>query len=96
MITQTQQLKAKTFMGLLAAEGQVPGATSATEIPEEFFNILDQEVADIAAPGTNFFGLMVEAGQMKPARKRVSIVIALPKIRITRPYHLGGEMPHAA
>ena len=100
MITQTQKLKAKTFMGLLAAEGQVPGATSATEIPEEFFNIVDREIADIKAEGTDFFGLMVEAGQMnavvKKQSKPLSNIIALPKLRITRPYHLGGEMPHAA
>lgn len=95
--THTQKLKAKTFMGLLAAEGLVPNATSAKEVPEEFFNKVDREIADIKAPGVSFFDLMVEAGQMKPvAYKPLATLIALPKLRITRPYHLGGEMPLAA
>ena len=100
MITQTQTIKAKTFMGLMAAEGKIPGVTSTSDIPEEFFNIVDREIADIKAEGTDFFGLMVEAGQMKPVavkrHKPVMNIVALPKMRITRPYHLGGEMPHAA
>ena len=102
MITQTQTIKAKTFMGLLASEGLVPHTTSAKEVPEEFFNKLDREIADIKAPGMSFFELMVEAGQMKPTSfatqeaRPTAILLAMPKIRITRPYNLGGEMPRAA
>ena len=100
MNTQTQNLKAKTFMGLLAAEGLVPGATSAKDVPEEFFNIVDREIADVKAEGTDFFGLMVAAGQMAPVGsmmpKRSAKILAFPNMRITRPYNLGGEMPHAA
>ncbi len=102
MNTQTQTIKAKTFMGLLAAQGLVPGATSAKEVPEEFFNKLDREIADIKAPGMSFFELMVEAGQMKPVSfgtqetRPAATLHILPKIRITRPYNLGGEMPRAA
>jgi len=100
MITQTQNLKAKTFMGLMAAQGLVPGATSANEVPEEFFNKVDNEIAAIKAPGISFFDLMVETGQMKPlnykAEKTSATVVFLPKMRITRPYNLGGEMPVAA
>lgn len=97
MITQTQNIKAKTFMGLLASQGLVPGATSAKEVPEEFFNRVDREIAEIKAPGMSFFDLMVEAGQMNAVNYKPSAtLIMLPKIRITRPYHLGGEMPIAA
>lgn len=102
MITQTQTIKAKTFMGLLAAEGLVPGTTSAKDVPEEFFNKVDREIAAIKAPGMSFFELMVEAGQMKPVSyveqeiRPTATLHILPKIRITRPYNLGGEMPHAA
>lgn len=102
MNTQTQTIKAKTFMGLLAAEGLVPGITSAKEVPEEFFNKLDREIAAIKAPGMSFFDLMVEADQMKPVSHvdlkilPIATLHILPKMRITRPYNLGGEMPHAA
>lgn len=102
VITQTQTIKAKTFMGLLAAEGLVPHTTSANEVPEEFFNKVDREIAAIKAPGMSFFELMVEAGQMKPASfatqktRATATLHVLPKMRITRPYNLGGEMPRAA
>lgn len=102
MITQTQTIEAKTFMGLLASQGLVPGATSAKEVPEEFFNKLDREINAIKAPGMSFFELMVESGQMKPANfatqktRPTATLHLLPKMRITRPYNLGGEMPRAA
>lgn len=102
MITQTQTIKAKTFMGLLAAEGLVPGATSIKDVPEAFLNKLDREITAIKAPGMSFYDLMVEAGQMKPVklveqRLRPSATLhILPKMRITRPHNLGGEMPRAA
>ncbi len=97
MITQLQNIKAKTFMGLMAAEGLVPGATSAKEIPEDFFNRVYNNIAEIKAPGMSFFDLMVEAGQMKPVNYKPSAtLIMLPMIRITRPSALGGEMPLAA
>jgi len=83
------ELKAFTFMGLLASEGQVPD-TAAQSADTTIFTLATEElVRDVAFGMTakgDFFGLMVENGQMPaqdPALKY--------NIKIVRPVNLGGS-----
>jgi len=83
----TEELQVFTFLGLLAGEGQVPGACSG-EIYTPFAVAAEETIlevaSDLAATG-DFFSLMVENGQMRaeePAKKY--------DIKIVRPTSLGG------
>ena len=96
---------AKSFMGLLAAKGLIPGSVTDLSIEPDFLDVIEDEIrADmrtvraeynaVTAEGLNFFQLMEREGLMKPAanenkKRRFTL-------RITRPAALGGEMPLTA
>ena len=83
------ELKAFTFMGLLASEGQIPD-TAAQSADTAIFTLAAEELvrevaSDLTAKG-DFFGLMVENGQMPAEAPTLKY-----NIKIVRPVNLGGS-----
>ncbi|WP_417450763.1 hypothetical protein [Kordiimonas sp.] len=83
-----ETVDAFSFMGLMAANGKVPGAVCGSKA-KEFFLVAAEEAAielalDLTAKG-DFFTLMTANGMMRaePARKP-------SQFKITRPRSLGG------
>ena len=84
---RNEELQALSFLGLMASEGQVPGAcsgkvyTPASVIVED---AVREYASDVTAEG-DFFLLMVENGQMAAEAPRKKY-----NIKISRPTNLGG------
>ena len=99
---KTDMVKAESFMGLMAANGYIPGVSCAEPAQPDFIDQLPQimdkieyEFDAVSAHGINFFELLVSEGMMKPAANQNK-----PKrrfeMRIVRPYNLGGDLPLSA
>lgn len=97
---QIETLTAHSLMGLMAAEGMIPGAVSNT-VKEPFVVRKSEAMTEFAHDmntGGSFFDLMVENGQMQDLPKdeiRIDLTSWLNNIRIHRPSGLGGmSMAH--
>ncbi|WP_417460143.1 hypothetical protein [Kordiimonas sp.] len=81
-------LEAYSFMGLMAANGKVPGAVCGRKDKEFFLVTAEETVSELALDLTakgDFFTLMTANGMMRaePVRKPI-------QFKITRPSSLGG------
>jgi len=85
-----EQISAFSFMGLMAAEGKIPGVVSGSTETHSLFaageELISEVASDLTATG-DFFTLMTEAGMMRPVEPKKKTAF---QIKITRPSGLGG------
>ncbi|WP_262691134.1 hypothetical protein [Kordiimonas aestuarii] len=87
-VKEFETVDAFSFMGLMAANGQVPGAVCGSKEKGFFFASAEEAAIELALDLTakgDFFTLMTANGMMRAAPKRKPA-----QFKITRPRSLGG------